>query len=77
MIKMIKKMAYKMVLKDLCECNMFIGKHDAKNGNEHFMYGIGTVMECIAYRIDEKTGDDFADTFMKNVIESIDKVKGE
>ena len=52
------KQAYQMVFNDLRECRMFQGHYDAVNGGPHFMYGIETVMEVIAYRA---YGDDFAE----------------
>ena len=67
---MLKKLAYRIVLKDLCKCGMFVGKYDAKNGKEDFMYGISTVMENIAYSINDKIGDRFTDVFIKNMIKS-------
>ena len=71
---MTKKEAYQMVLDDLSKCDLFVGICDAKNGKESFMYGISTVMEAIAYSIDEETGDKFSDMFIKNLIDSEAKV---
>lgn len=65
-----KKEAYKIVFEDLKQSNLFTGHYDAKNGNEHYMYGISVVMEFIAYGIDDSTGRDFADKFMENMIAS-------
>ena len=64
--------AYEMVLNDIVNsgCGLMIGKFDAKNGEEHFMYGISTVMEWIAYRVSDEVGDEFSDLFIKNMIES-------
>lgn len=67
---MLKRLAYKIVFNDLIKCNMFVGKYDARNGNEDFMYGINTVMEYIAYAINNKTGNFFTEKFTKNMIES-------
>lgn len=67
---MLKKLAYKIVLNDLLKCNMFVGIYDAKHGNSSFMYGIGTVMENIAYSINDKTGDSFSELFIKNMVKS-------
>lgn len=67
---MIKKLAYKIVFNDLKKCGLFMGTYDAKNGNEHFMYGIETIMESIAYAISDETGDKFNTKFLKNMIES-------
>ena len=54
------KQAYQMVFDDLHENRMFQGHYDAVNGSPHFMSGIETVMEVIAYRA---YGDDFAEKF--------------
>lgn len=64
--------AYRIVLNDMLnsECGLLVGKYNAKNGNERFMYGISTVMEWLAYRVDDATGDAFSDMFIKNMIES-------
>ena len=65
-----KKEAFQIVLTELTKNNLFKGIYDAKNGNENFMYGICTVMEAIAYSIDDKTGDSFSELFMNNIIKS-------
>ena len=64
--------AYEMVFNDIVNsgCGLMIGKFDAKNGEEHFMYGISTVMEWIAYKVSDEVGDEFSDLFIKNMIES-------
>lgn len=63
---------FKIVLDDLKQVELFMGKYDAKNGNEHYMFGISTVMEYIAY----KAGDDmFEDVFMYNMIASEKKAE--
>lgn len=60
--------AYKIVLEDLKEVPMFMGKYDAKNGNIHFMYGISTVLEYIA----DKAGDEeYRDIFVDNLNKSV------
>ena len=58
--------AYEMVLNDIINsgCALMIGKFDAKNGEEHFMYGISTVMEWIAYKVSDEVGDKFSDLFI-------------
>ena len=55
--------AYRIVYNDILNsgCDLLVGKYDAKNGNEKFMYGISTVMEFIAYRVSEADGDAFSD----------------
>ena len=64
--------AYRIVYNDILNsgCDLLVGKYDAKNGNEKFMYGISTVMEFIAYRVSEADGDAFSDLFVKNMIKS-------
>ena len=47
--------------------------NDAKNGDEQFMYGICSIMECLAYMIDEKYGDDFSHEFIENMLTSEEK----
>ena len=71
-----KKEAYQIVLDDLMQCDLFRGKYDAKHGaSEHYMYGICTVMEAIAYRVSEKTGDAFSDMFLLTMIKSEEKTE--
>lgn len=67
--------AYRVVYNDILNsgCNIFTGNYDAKNGSEQYMYGVSTVMEWIAYKVNEETGNDFSDLFTKNLIKSIDK----
>ena len=69
------KKAYQMVFNDLRENRMFQGHYDAINGNSHFMSGIETVMEVIAYRA---YGDDFAEKvfnkFCDNILRSKNNV---
>lgn len=58
---------YKIVLEDLRQVPMFTGKYDAKNGNEHFMFGILTVMEYIA---DKAGNKGYVDMFIDNMNKS-------
>lgn len=67
--------AYKIVLEDMKKCNLFCGKYDAKHGSKKMMSGIRVVMEFIAYRIDDETGDDFTNNFSKNLIASEERAK--
>lgn len=63
----ILKVAAGIVLNKLKECELFCGKYDARNGNEHYMFGVSTVMEVIAnYAGDEE----FINMFLKNMEES-------
>lgn len=68
--RMDKTEAFKIVFDELQKVDIFTGKYDARNGNRYFMYGIATVMESIAYSVDEKTGNKFTETFDRNMDES-------
>ena len=69
------KQAYQMVFNALHKNRMFLGHYDAINGNPHFMHGIETVMEVIAYRAYD---DDFAEKvfneFCDNMLRSRENV---
>lgn len=60
--------AYKMVFEDLQNIPWCRGEYDTKNGNEHFMYGISTIMEIIADR-GGLDSDAVSDNFVKNMRE--------
>lgn len=70
-----ERLALMKVFKNLCEIDLFVGKYDAKNGNPHFMYGVATVMENLAYLISENVGETFHNTFINNLIKSEEKIK--
>lgn len=70
---MTKQEAYKIVFKDLIKSELFCGQYDAKHGNEHFMYGILTVMEVIAMRVNDQTYFDFEEKFLNNLKKSEEK----
>ena len=65
-----RKEAFEIVFEELTKCNLFRGTYDAQNGNEHFMHGVGCVMESIAYGISDIVGDNFSDSFTANLIAS-------
>lgn len=71
--------AYRIVFNDMMNsgCGLLVGKYDAKNGNEKYMFGIDTVMEWIAYKVSEAQGDDFSELFTKNMVESQKKARGD
>lgn len=69
-----EKEVIEKVVDGMTECGLFCGRYDAKNGNEHFMYGVSTVMEYLAYLVSDEYGDEFSDTFTKNMIKSEKKV---
>ena len=54
-----------------CGCGLFVGKYDATNGSDKFMYGISTVMEYIAYQASEKEYEHFQDIFLENCIAEV------
>lgn len=64
--------AYQIVYLDMVNsgCGLFVGRYDAMNGDEHFMYGISTVMEYIAHQVSEEDGYNFSEMFNNNLIES-------
>ena len=66
------KEAYDTVLSDILTngSKLFAGKYDANNGDKHFMNGILTVMEYIAYKVDEETGSEFTEKFLQNMTNS-------
>lgn len=71
--------AYRIVFNDMMNsgCCLLVGKYDAKNGNEKYMFGVDTVMEWIAYKVSEAQGDDFSELFTKNMVESQKKARGD
>lgn len=67
------KAACKIVVDELFKedgCGLFQGKYDATNGDAHFMYGISTLLEHLAYSVSEEYGDAISDMFTKNMVES-------
>ena len=71
---MTKKEAFEIVFDELTRIDLFVGKYDAKHGDKNLMYGISTIMEYIAYQIDEKVLQNFENDFIKNMIKSENKV---
>ena len=65
-----KKIACLVALEELKQCPMFRGVYDAKNEDEHFMNGVATVMEALAYMVNDNVGDKFTDEFLLNKINS-------
>lgn len=72
---MSKQEAYTIVFDDLMECGLFRGIYDARHGNEDFMYGIGTVMEVVAYGVNSNMAEAFNSIFNANMIASERKVE--
>lgn len=71
---MTKEEIIKDLIEEMSKCGLFIGKYDARNGNENFMHGINTVMEYLAYEVSREYGDNFSDMFIKNMIDSENKI---
>jgi hypothetical protein len=66
----------KELIEDMSKCGVFIGKYDAENGSENFMYGVDAVMEYLAYEVSDEYGDAFSEKFTKNMIDSENKIRG-
>lgn len=49
-----------------------VGKYDAVHGDKPFMYGVASVMEYIAYNVNEEIGCEFEELFLENMIKSED-----
>ena len=69
-----KAVAKEFFFQMISDVDMFRGHYDAKNGDEHFMFGISIPLNYLAYAIDEEYGERFDSMFMKNMCESLDKV---
>lgn len=68
---MSKQEAYRIVYDDLMEIGMFKGIYDAtEESSYHFMYGIQTVMEHIAYNVSEDCYNEFSNKFIENLANS-------
>lgn len=65
-----EKQTIQKVVEHMSECGMFCGRYDAKNGSKKFMYGIGTVMEYLAYLVSEEFGEQIDSEFLKNMKKS-------
>jgi len=70
-----KKEAFAIVLKELMKCELFKGRCDTKNGDDHFMNGVACVMENIAYRVSNDVGIAFSNMFIDNLVASKEKIK--
>ena len=68
---MLTKKQWKQALNELAEVPLFAGRYDAKNGNENYMHGIGSVIECMAYKAED---DIIYDQFLNNMILSKEKI---
>ena len=63
----------RVLVLEMMECPMFRGEYDAQHGTESFMYGIATVMEYLAAKVDEDFYQEVSDAFTKNMVQSLDK----
>ena len=70
-----RKEAFEIVLNEMKECPLFMGKYDAEHGSDKYMHGVAVVMEYIAYKISDEVGDEFSDTFLNNMIASEEYAK--
>lgn len=70
---MSKREAFEIVYNELIKNPMFKGTYDAKHGDEHFMYGICTVMEVIANNISEEKYDEYSTLWVDNMLKSENK----
>jgi hypothetical protein len=66
----------KELIEDMSKCGVFVGKYDAENGSEIYMYGVNAVMEYLAYEVSDEYGDAFSEKFTKNMIDSENKIRG-
>lgn len=65
-----KRKAFEIVYNELIKNPLLQGNYDAKHGNEHFMYGICTVMEVIANNISEEKYDEYSTLWVNNMAKS-------
>lgn len=73
-----KSEAYRIVFEDLTQIDgLFTGRYDHKNGKEAFMYGISTVMECIASHVSDECYEEFEKRFYDNMVKSQERAKVE
>ena len=69
------KEVYKAILDELCECSLFRGQYDAKNGDAHYMFGVWSVMECLACKVSDEEQDKFNTMFAANMLKSEEKAQ--
>lgn len=67
---MTREEVIKQLIEEMSGCGLFVGKYDAENGSEKFMYGVNTVMEYLAYQVSEEYGEKFCEMFLENMIKS-------
>lgn len=64
----------KDLVEEMSKCDLFVGKYDAEHGDKRYMYGVYTVMEYLAYKVSEEYGDNFSNMFLKNLVDSENKI---
>lgn len=62
-----KKTLESIINRAMNDIGLFRGEYDHNNGNEHFMYGINTVIEYFAYLVGEDFGEEVSNKFFKNM----------
>lgn len=69
--------AYRIVYNDILnkDVGLFLGRFDARKGNDHFMYGVCTVMEFLTYSISDEEGDAFREIWDENFQKSLDEAR--
>lgn len=67
---MTREEVIKQLIEEMSGCGLFVGKYDATNGSEKFMYGVNTVMEYLAYQVSDEYGEKFCEMFLENMIKS-------
>ena len=66
-----KKETYLTVYEDLIKCPLYVGIYDATNGNEHFIYGISSIMDYISMKAGKL--DEYEELWNKNMRESAER----
>lgn len=63
-----KKTLESIINRAMSEIGLFRGEYDHNNGNQHFMYGINTVIEYFAFLVSEEFGEEVSKKFIENMI---------
>ena len=70
---MIKKLAYKIVYKDLMKNELFTGKYDAVHDDPSWMLAMSIVLDFIAYYAGK--AEEFSEMFYENMEKSENNVE--
>ena len=65
-----KQTVRKIIREIMQNGGLFAGNYDAVNGNPEFIYGISSLLEYLAYSVDENLGNEVEELFVKNMIKS-------